>query len=98
VYHGQGTCEFRDGHTFKGDLKHGLLHGKNGTFTWVDGTVYKGEFTANEITGAGKYAWPDGSTYEGTVKNGLRHGKGKYNNPEEGVEYIGQWLDGMRHG
>lgn len=55
VYHGQGTCEFRDGHVYKGDLKHGLLHTKNGSFTWVDGTVYKGEFTANEITGFGKY-------------------------------------------
>ena len=32
------------------------------------------------------------------MKNGLRHGTGKYVNPEEGVEYSGQWLDGMRHG
>jgi len=21
VYHGQGTCQFRDGHTFKGELR-----------------------------------------------------------------------------
>jgi hypothetical protein len=50
VYHGQGTCQFRDGHTFKGELRHGLLHGK-GTFKWTDGTLYKGEFKNNEITG-----------------------------------------------
>ena len=54
VYHGQGTCQFRDGHTYKGDLKHGLLHGK-GQFNWTDGTVYRGEFKNNEITGVGRY-------------------------------------------
>ena len=30
-------------------MKHGLLHGKNGTFNWTDGTLYKGEFQNNEI-------------------------------------------------
>lgn len=29
---------------------------------------------------------------------GLRHGTGKYINVKEGVEYVGEWLDGMRHG
>lgn len=28
VYHGQGNCKFKDGHIFKGELKHGLLHGR----------------------------------------------------------------------
>ena len=86
VYHGQGTCVFKDGHTYKGEVKYGLLNGK-GTFTWTDGTKYKGEFRENEITGKGQYIWADGSTYEGEVLNGLRHGKGKYINNKEGVEY-----------
>lgn len=30
--------------------------------------------------------------------NGLRHGQGNYNNNEEGVEYEGQWVNGMRDG
>lgn len=76
---------------------HGLLHGK-GQFNWTDGTVYRGEFKNNEITGVGRYQWPDQSTYDGQVKNGLRHGQGKYINAKEGVEYQGEWLDGMRHG
>lgn len=62
------------------------MNGK-GTFTWTDGTKYKGEFRENEITGKGQYIWADGSTYEGEVLNGLRHGKGKYINNKEGVEY-----------
>ena len=43
MYHGQGTCQFRDGHTFKGELRHGLLHGK-GTFKYSDGDYFEGEY------------------------------------------------------
>jgi len=32
------------------------------------------------------------------VLNGLRHGKGTYVNQKEGVEYDGDWLNGMRDG
>lgn len=28
----------------------------------------------------------------------MREGQGKYINPEEGVEYEGQWKNGLRHG
>jgi hypothetical protein len=73
VYHGQGTCQFKDGHEYKGELRRGLLDGR-GTFKWTDGTQYKGEFKENEITGKGNYTWKDGSTYVGHVLNGLRHG------------------------
>jgi len=97
VFHGQGTCVFKDGHEYKGELRFGLLHGK-GTFKWTDGTLYKGEFRENEITGKGTYHWSDGSTYKGQVMNGLRHGQGTYINTEEGVEYEGQWVNGMRDG
>lgn len=97
MYHGQGTCEFREGHTFKGELRYGLLHGK-GEFMWVDATRYKGEFRDNEITGTGRYDWPDASYYEGQVLNGLRHGRGVYTHPKEGVVYEGEWRNGLRHG
>lgn len=97
MYHGQGTCQFKDGHTYKGEVRYGLLNGK-GTFFWTDGTKYKGEFRENEITGKGQYTWADGSTYEGEVLNGLRHGFGVYKNEKEGAIYKGKWENGMRHG
>lgn len=75
-------------------MRHGLLHGK-GEFVWKDGTKYKGEFTMNEITGRGEYTWVDKSTYVGEVKNGMREGQGKYINVDEGVEYEGQWKNGL---
>ena len=52
----------------------------------------------NEISGKGEYTWVDGSTYFGEVKNGMRHGTGRYINPSEGVEYEGQWTNGLRQG
>ena len=97
VYHGRGRCEFKEGHIYNGEMRHGLLHG-DGEFIWKDGTKYSGEFKNNEITGTGKYEWTDKSTYNGMVQNGMRHGEGKYVNKSEGVEYNGMWENGLRHG
>lgn len=97
VYHGRGRCEFKEGHIYNGEMKYGLLHGE-GEFIWKDGTKYYGEFSNNEITGKGKYDWTDKSTYFGYVKNGMRHGEGKYTNKAEGVEYNGEWQNGLRDG
>lgn len=97
VYHGRGRCEFKEGHIYNGEMKYGLLHG-DGEFIWKDGTKYYGEFRNNEITGKGKYEWTDKSTYLGYVKNGMRDGEGKYVNKAEGVEYNGEWQNGLRHG
>ena len=44
---------------FKGDFDHGVLHGE-GTFTWLDGVRYTGNFVNNSIVGSGLYEWPDG--------------------------------------
>ena len=37
----------------------------NGTLTWPDGGVYKGEFKKNFIHGKGTQKWADGRVYEG---------------------------------
>ena len=49
MYDGYGTCTFKDGHEYKGELRLGLLWGR-GVFKWTDGTVYSGMFKENEIT------------------------------------------------
>jgi hypothetical protein len=82
VMHGKGIAKFKDGQTYEGEIRNGMLHGR-GTFTWIDKTVYKGKFRNNEITGSGRYEWPDGTVYEGDVKEGIRHGKGAYINEKE---------------
>jgi hypothetical protein len=60
--------------------------------------TYYGEFRNNEITGKGRYEWTDKSYYHGYVLNGMRHGEGKYVNKVEGVEYNGEWQNGLRYG
>jgi len=95
--HGRGKAIFKDGHTYEGDMKNGMLNGK-GVFTWKDGTIFKGKFRNNEITGDGIYEFPDGSKYDGSVKNGIRNGQGKYINDKEGYVYDGYWKNGLRHG
>ena len=36
-----------------------------GSYKWVDGREYVGEWLNNNMHGKGKYTWPDGRTYEG---------------------------------
>ena len=50
------------------------MHGK-GSFTWVDGIAYSGDFVHDAIEGLGTYTWPDGAVYEGEVHLGRRHGQ-----------------------
>ena len=50
------------------------MHGK-GTFKWVDGITYSGDFVRDAIEGCGTYTWPDGAVYEGEVHGGRRHGQ-----------------------
>ena len=38
--------------------------------TWIDGTVYKGEWINGRPQGKGKMTWPDGSNYDGNWRQG----------------------------
>ncbi|XP_042299891.1 radial spoke head 10 homolog B-like isoform X1 [Sceloporus undulatus] len=67
-------------------------------YTWADGVKYEGNFVKNLQMHHGIYTWPDGSIYEGEVKNGIRHGFGMYKCGTYPVSYIGQWVEGKRHG
>ena len=51
------------------------MEGK-GTFTWLDGRVYIGDYVADQKVGYGIFQWPDGRKYEGQWKEGKQHGQG----------------------
>ena len=75
------------------------MHGV-GTFTWVDGRKYEGQFVDDRKEGHGVFTWSDGRTYEGSWKDGKQHGEGVYKstkgNPRKGVWENGkrtQWLN-----
>uniref|UniRef100_A0A8D2KW10 Radial spoke head 10 homolog B n=1 Tax=Varanus komodoensis TaxID=61221 RepID=A0A8D2KW10_VARKO len=97
LYEGEGTAKFQGGNVYKGMFSEGLMHG-HGTYTWADGVQYEGNFVKNVQMHHGSYTWPDGSRYEGEVKNGIRHGFGMYKCGTHPVSYIGQWVEGKRHG
>nr|KAJ3421266.1 hypothetical protein HK105_004071 [Polyrhizophydium stewartii] len=97
VYEGPGSAEYHSGHKYVGQFRDGMLDG-TGTYRWFDGMVYEGEFRDNKIAGVGMYKWPDGCVYEGQVSNGLRHGRGRFNDPERGSFYDGEWLEGRPNG
>ncbi|XP_062999552.1 radial spoke head 10 homolog B2-like [Elgaria multicarinata webbii] len=97
LYDGEGTAHFQGGNVYRGMFYDGMMHGR-GTYTWADGVQYEGNFVKNLQMDHGSYTWPDGSVYEGEVKNGIRHGFGVYKCGTHPVSYVGQWVEGKRHG
>jgi len=50
----------------------------------LDGWVYKGDFSNNEITSSkGLITYKNGETYEGHFLNGQKHGFGTYKWPDK---------------
>ena len=41
-----------------------------GTFTWLDGKKYVGEYINDKKEGYGEFYWPDGRVYRGQWKDG----------------------------
>ena len=44
------------------------MHGQ-GTYTWADGDVYKGEFKDEKKHGQGTFTWASGEVFSGTFKD-----------------------------
>ena len=36
-----------------------------GTFSWADGSMYKGDWVKDLFCGKGVYTWPNGRIYDG---------------------------------
>ncbi len=94
----KGDCEngfghyvFQSGDQFDGVFVNGKL--KNGTYKFVSGDLYIGEFNSNSrFEGYGLYVYKnDVGQYAGKWVNGKRNGRGRdsYNN----IIQIGEWKD-----
>ena len=46
-----------------GEFKHGKSHGR-GSYYFVDGRKYVGDWVEDMETGEGVFTWPDGDKYE----------------------------------
>ncbi len=74
----------------------GKAHGW-GTFTFLDGHVYEGDFQNGVRHGQGTYEHWNGDVYEGDFENDKRHGVGtvKY---EDGDLFEGDFMEDKIHG
>jgi len=74
----------------KGDCKNG-----KGTYAWINGDSYEGDYINGNITGQGIYIWGgNGDKYIGGFINGKQNGKGTFYNYEKGIKYIQIYKDG----
>merc|ERR1712060_19248 len=74
------------------DKKHG-----EGTYSFLDGRRYIGQWKSGEMNGKGNMLWPSGAMYEGSYTNGVKNGIGVFTWPD-GRVYRGEWNNGQQHG
>jgi len=63
--------------TYTGNCLNGHISG-NGKITYVDGTIYNGEWKNDKYEGKGQLYLPDGSKYDCTWEKGYKIGRGCY--------------------
>jgi len=81
---------------FEGDWDKGFF--VHGTFTDINGHIFKGEFVNKKLQGQGVKIWPSGKRLEIRWLNGVAEGRGKKIQPDGRVEevfcYKGKFVKG----
>ena len=73
-------------------------HGKRGSYTHSDGSLFIGDFDENGVkSGLGHLEVPNGSTYDGQFLKGLPNGVGVMRFPDSS-RYEGEFMQGWFHG
>ena len=88
------------GHTYIGEFKNGMSHGKGMMDIFASGfkgDKYVGEFHNGSVNGQGTYTYANGNKHVGEYKDGLRNGQGTYTFAD-GENYVGEFKDGERNG
>ena len=94
------TIAYPDGGSYigelKGDGRRKVRHGF-GTYKFVSGGVYKGEWGDNKKNGMGEYLWPAGEMYNGNWVDNAQYGHGMMT-WVSGNQYIGEWKGNKMNG
>lgn len=93
--HGFGLYVWEDGDEFEGEYKNDSMH--KGTFRYVSGSSYEGEFRDNLKHGIGIFRYPDGTEYEGEWQEDQKHGRGVFT-MSDGDKYEGEFRDDKING
>ena len=75
----------------------GYKHDCFGTYTFVSGATYVGEWKWDKYNGQGTYTFADGDKYVGEYKNDKQNGQGTYTYAS-GATYVGEYKDDQRNG
>ena len=97
---GKGIMYYKnDKFKYEGDFKNGIMEG-NGKLINEDGSYYEWQFLNKYKHGEGKLFYKDGTIiYDGLYENNEPKGKRKGKlNCEYGCYYIGESMDGEKHG
>ena len=68
-----------------------------GTLKYKDGSVYAGQWKADDKHGRGRMSAADGTWFDGQWVHGKQEGEGQ-SKGSNGAEYNGQFKEGMKHG
>ena len=93
---GQGTLKTKEG-TYVGEVQVGGLPCGKGTFNYLEGSKYTGDFKSGVWSGKGNLTFDEGG-YVGEFKKGKPHGFGKDYDANGKVIYEGQYEKGYWHG
>ena len=92
LYNGEGQYTWGSkGKKYVGEFKKGKIEGK-GTYTYEDGTIFRGTFIDGNRNGEGVIEFPDGKKYSGNWLNDELYGNGFLLNGNKKIEII------FRHG
>ena len=94
----QGSCQFADGDTIRGELlvgefKNHKLNGQ-GTFLTSNGDKYVATWKDWRRMGLATVSYANGDTFSGIYIDDKRYGQGTYI-WKDGSKYVGQWADGV---
>ena len=83
---------------YKTECINGDCVNSKGTYTWLSGETYTGEFKDGKMHGKGTYTWLNGDTYTGDLKDGERHGYSTTTFVSEGATCKGEFRNNKRVG
>lgn len=80
-----------------GDVQSGCIKGNcesgRGTYIYIDGSKYEGQFRNGKLHGQGTWFYPDGDKYVGNFKENYSHGEGAIYHAN-GTVTEGTWSEG----
>jgi hypothetical protein len=99
VKHGLGIYTYSNDHenqrVFEG--RHVMGQRVEGTMTYIDGSVYRGQWYNGKRHGRGTYTFSNGSVYKGDFFLDKMQGAGQLIWPDGG-RFVGEWSGDKRHG